>query len=141
MPSAARKQLPRTWRSRLRHGVNVFDASALLAYLQGEDGSAVVETALEAGGLCGAANWSEVAQKLRSHDRNWALSRSLLLSYGLVIEPVTVEDAEAAARSWQSGRGLSLADRLCLALGDRLDVPVLTADRAWGAAGRIQQIR
>jgi PIN domain nuclease of toxin-antitoxin system len=121
--------------------VNVFDASALLAYLQGEDGSAVVETALEAGGLCGAANWSEVAQKLRSHDRNWALSRSLLLSYGLVIEPVTVEDAEAAARSWQSGRGLSLADRLCLALGDRLDVPVLTADRAWGAAGRIQQIR
>jgi PIN domain nuclease of toxin-antitoxin system len=122
-------------------GVSVFDASALLAYLQGEDGSAIVETALEAGGACGAANWSEVAQKVCGHGRDWVLSRSLLLSYGLVIEPVTVDDAERAATSWRSGQGLSLADRLCLALGDRLDVPVLTADRAWGVAGRIRQIR
>ncbi len=121
--------------------MNVFDASALLAYLQGEDGSAVVEAALEAGGACCAANWSEVAQKVHRHDRDWALSRSLLLSYGLVIEPVTVDDAERAARSWRSGQGLSLADRLCLALGDRLDAPVLTADRAWGVSGRIRQIR
>ncbi len=101
----------------------------------------MVETALEAGGVCGAANWSEVAQKVRDHNRDWVLSRSLLLSYGLVIEPVTVDDAERAARGWHSDQGLSLADRLCLALGDRLDVPVLTADRTWGAKGRIRQIR
>jgi len=37
--------------------------------------------------------------------------------------------------------GLSLADRLCLALGERLDAEVLTADRSWGSGGRIQQIR
>lgn len=122
-------------------GVSVFDASALLAYLQGEDGSAMVESALEAGGVCGAANWSEVAEKVRGHSRDWALSRSLLLSYGLVIEPVTIDDAERAARSWQRGQDLSLADRLCLALGVRLDAPVLTADRARGVAGRIRQIR
>ncbi|MDA8265890.1 MAG: PIN domain-containing protein [Actinomycetota bacterium] len=121
--------------------MSVFDASALLAYLQGEDGSAMVESALEAGGVCGAANWSEVAEKVRGHSRDWALSRSLLLSYGLVIEPVTIDDAERAARSWQRGQDLSLADRLCLALGVRLDAPVLTADRAWGVAGRIRQIR
>ncbi len=121
--------------------MNVLDASALLAYLQGEDGSVVVEAALEAGGVCGAANWSEVAQKVHGHHRDWVLARSLLLSYGLVIEPVTVDDAEAAARSWPSNQGLSLADRLCLALGDRLDAPVLTADRAWGVSGRIRQIR
>jgi len=93
------------------------------------------------GGVCGAANWSEVAQKVRVHSREWVLSRSLLLSYGLVIEPVTVDDAERAARSWHSGQGLSLADRLCLAPGDRLDVPVPTADREWGVAGRVRQIR
>ncbi len=122
-------------------GVSVFDASALLAYLQGEDGSAMVESALEAGGVCGAANWSEVAEKVRGHSRDWALSRSLLLSYGLVVDPVTIDDAERAARSWQRGQDLSLADRLCLALGVRLDAPVLTADRAWGVAGRIRQIR
>jgi PIN domain nuclease of toxin-antitoxin system len=36
---------------------------------------------------------------------------------------------------------LSLADRLCLALAERLSAEVLTADRAWGRAGRIRQIR
>ncbi len=41
----------------------VFDASALLAYLRGEDGAEVVEQALDKGGACGAANWSEVAQR------------------------------------------------------------------------------
>ncbi len=122
-------------------GLTVFDASALLAFLQGEDGSVMVESYLEAGGICGAANWSEVAQKVRGHCRDWVLSRALLLSYGLVIEPVTADDAERAAKSWNPGQGLSLADRLCQALGDRLDVPVLTADRAWGSEGRIRQIR
>ena len=39
----------------------VLDASAILAFLQGEDGAAEVDAALEAGALCGAANWSEVA--------------------------------------------------------------------------------
>ena len=119
----------------------VFDSSALLAYLQGEEGSTVVERALEAGGACGAANWSEVAQKIRAHDRDWPLARALLLSYGLLVEPVTLDDAERAADSWREGLGFSLGDRLCMALGARLDAPVLTADTAWGSAGGIQQIR
>lgn len=121
--------------------MTVLDASALLAYLQGEAGSSVVEAALETGGSCGAANWSEVAQKVRGHGRDWPLARSLLLSYELAVEPVTREDAERAAEAWRAGQGLSLADRLCIALGDRLDVPVLTADRNWGTTKRIQQVR
>lgn len=121
--------------------MTVFDASALLAYLQGEDGSAVVESALEMGGACSAANWSEVAQVVQGHGRDWTLSRSLLRSFDLSVEPVTIDDAERAAKAWRRGQGLSLADRLCMALGDRLDAPVLTADRAWGNGGRIRQIR
>ena len=73
--------------------------------------------------------------------RDWDLVRALLESYGLQLEPVVVDDAEQAARSWQSGRGLSLADRLCLALADRVDEPVLSADLAWGVEGRVRQIR
>ncbi|MGI0151846.1 MAG: type II toxin-antitoxin system VapC family toxin [Thermoplasmata archaeon] len=121
----------------------VLDSSALLAYLQGEHGSPVVEDTLGAGGTCGAANWSEVAQKPRDHGGDWPLARSLLLSYSLVVEPVTIDDAERAADtgSGSDRRGLSLADRLCLALADRLDAPVLTADRAWGSSARVQQIR
>jgi ribonuclease VapC len=121
--------------------VNVFDASALLTFLQGEEGAAPVEEALRAGGACGAANWSEVAQKIRAQGRNWDLSRSLLISYGVQVESVTVNDAERAAQRWVRGQGLSLAGRLCMALGDRLDADIWTADQAWGTGGRIRQVR
>lgn len=61
---------------------------------------------------------------------------------GLVrIEPVIVEDAEVAALRWRSGQGLSLADRLCLALADRLGSTAWTADTGWGSAANINQIR
>jgi ribonuclease VapC len=63
------------------------------------------------------------------------------MSYPVEIEPVTVDDAERAALLWKPDSGLSLGDRLCLALGDRLDAPILTADRSWGSGGRIRQIR
>jgi PIN domain nuclease of toxin-antitoxin system len=122
--------------------VNVFDASALLTFLQGENGAAPVEEALRDGGACGAANWSEVAQKIRAHGRNWDLSRSLLVSYGVQVESVTIADAEWAAQKWVRGEGLSLADRLCMALGNRLDADIWTADQAWGTGDeRIRQIR
>jgi len=121
--------------------VNVFDASALLAFLQGEDGAAAVEAGLGDGGSCGTANWSEVAQKVRAHARDWSLARALLASYDLHLEPVSAEDAERAAAAWRPGCGLSLADRLCLALGQRLDAVVWTADRSWGSSDTIRQIR
>lgn len=121
--------------------MNVFDASALLAYLQGESGADLVESALTQHAICGAANWSEVAQKIEAKQRNWPLARSLLLSFNLKIEPVTQADAELAAGQWASNPELSLGDRLCLALAQRLDAPVWTADTAWGESERIRQIR
>ena len=117
------------------------DASAILAFLQGEDGVDVVESALVDGAKCGAANWSEVAQKVLAAGRDWEIVRALLTSYGMRVEPVTGDDAEWAARRWKRGDGLSLADRLCLALAERTDAQVLTADLAWGSAGRVTQIR
>jgi ribonuclease VapC len=119
----------------------VLDASALLAFVQGEPGAETVGAALESAARCGAANWSEVAQKVRSAGRDWDLVRALLRSYELEIESVTVGDAEWAASRWSRGEGLSLADRLCMALGERFEADVLTADRTWGTSGRITQIR
>lgn len=121
--------------------MNVLDASALLAYVQGEQGAADVEAVLEDGGIVGAANWSEVAQRVEVSGGRWDLTRALLASFDLVVEPVIAEDAEWAARKWRRGDGLSLADRLCLALGERLDAQIWTTDRAWGDEGRVQQIR
>ena len=119
----------------------VIDASALLAFLQGEPGADVVEQVLADGASCGAANWSEVAQKVLGAGRDWGLARALLQSYGLAIEPVTADDAEWAAHRWRRQEGLSLGDRLCLALGERLDTSILTADTGWGSEGRIRQLR
>ncbi len=121
--------------------MTVFDASALLAFLSGEAGALTVETTLEEGGRCSAANWSEVAQKVLSAGGDWDLSRALLLSYGVILEPVQAQDAEWAARRWRKGEGLSLADRLCLALAHRVGEDVLTADRTWGSAAGVRQIR
>ena len=120
---------------------SVLDASALLAFVRGEPGADRVEDQLLAGGFCGAANWSEVAQKVLAAGRDWDLARALLTSYGLVIEAVTTDDAEAAARRWRRGDGMSLADRLCHALADRLELDAWTADASWGRGPGVQQIR
>lgn len=121
--------------------MSVVDASVLLAFVQGEQGSDRAETVLAGGASCGAANWSEVAQKIRAAGRDWDLVRALLVSYDLTIEPVVESDGEWAALRWRRGEGLSLADRLCLALGERLDAEVWTADATWGSTGRIRQLR
>ncbi len=67
----------------------MFDASALLCFLQGESGADVVERELGRDPACSAVNWSEVAQKVITHGADWELARSLLLSFGIRIEPVT----------------------------------------------------
>lgn len=122
--------------------MTVLDASALLAYVQGEAGEAVVESALAAGdAVCGAANWSEVAQQLHARRGRWDLARALLLSFDLEIEPVTLDDAERAAELWEPRKGLSLGDRLCLALGERLKDRILTADQAWAGRPGVHLIR
>ncbi len=121
--------------------MTVLDASAILAFLQGEQGEDVVEAALLAGATCGAANWSEVAQEVLAAGREWRTAAALLASYELTVEPVTRADAEQAAAAWHQGSELSLADRLCLALAGRLEVTALTANRAWGSSDGVHQIR
>jgi PIN domain nuclease of toxin-antitoxin system len=121
--------------------VKVLDTSALLAYIQGEAGADLVEGALDDGAVCSAANWSEVMQKELDSGRDWAQTRALLFAWRFSVEPVTIEDAEWAAKRWKKDEGLSIADRLCLALGHRLNATVLTADSAGGESGLIQQIR
>ena len=64
---------------------------------------------------------------------------------GLEIVSFLPKDGEMAGRLWLQTRqaGLSLGDslrdgiaeRACLSLGVRLDVPVLTSDRIWATLG------
>lgn len=121
--------------------MTVLDASAILAFLQGEPGADRVEKALLEGAVCSAANWSEVVQKLQGRTGDWNLAVALLEAYEFSVEPVTRIDGEWAAMRWISAEGLSLADRLCLALGARQSSAVLTADRAWGSSSTVIQVR
>ena len=121
----------------------VVDASSVLVWLQDEPGADKAEPMLMEG-VIGAANWSEVLQKARQHGAPPEIVGRLLASFGLSVVDVNAADAETAAGLWRAGTALSLADRLCLALGLRLDLPVATADAAWSevAAGpRVLLIR
>ena len=110
----------------------VVDASVVLAWLQDEPGSDDAEPLLMEG-VIGAANWSEVIQKARQHGAPAEIVGRLLTSFGLTVIDVTADDAEIAADLWRQGSVLSLADRLCLALGVRTQHEVATADSAWTA--------
>lgn len=110
----------------------VLDASAVLAYLHREPGWDKVRAAI--GEACiGAVNWSEIAQKATRKGLNVETARVLLTEVGLTIVPFSARQAEVAAHLWEKthSRGLSLADRACLALAMEQQAPVLTADRVW----------
>lgn len=108
------------------------DASALLAMLQGEPGGEMVELVLEHS-VMSTVNWSEVVQKSLARGVPVEGMRQEVEALGLRFEPFTTEDGEQAAAFREPTRklGLSLGDRACLALGYRLGLPVLTADRLW----------
>jgi PIN domain nuclease of toxin-antitoxin system len=116
----------------------VLDASALLAYLLREPGEDVVANALAGGLVMSAVNLSEVLSKLAVVGADARAALESLVSRGIVggtvsVIPFTEDDALACAalRPGTASAGLSLADRGCLALAERLDLPALTADRTW----------
>lgn len=119
----------------------ILDTSALLAFLQNEPGAEKVGELLTTGARCSSVNWSEVAQKVRAGGGDWRVAAAILLSFSIKVVPATIEDAEAAAGLWERGSGLSLADRFCLALRERLGGTAWTADTAWGSSDQIRQIR
>ena len=112
--------------------ITLMDSSALLAFLWGESGTDEVMAAFSRGGaMCTAANWSEVVAKVTSRGQDWSLAETALLGQGLMIIPVTTPDAVTAGLLWATYPFLSLGDRLCLAVGQRLQAIIITADRAW----------
>jgi PIN domain nuclease of toxin-antitoxin system len=110
----------------------VLDASALLALLQGEPGSAVVLRHASESWIS-AANMAEVYGKLVT--RGIPSEPAIEMAFGAVKGVLAFNDWQArlTAELLQQTRtlGLSLGDRACLALGMQRKLPVLTADKAW----------
>lgn len=121
------------------------DASALLALLFAEPGAETVADAIASGAMISAVNLSEVATVLVRHqqDPEKILGR---VREQFLVQPFSDADAIAAARLYPktSAKGLSLGDRACLALAQRLGVTALTAEHAWAELGlniQVQLIR
>lgn len=105
----------------------------MLAWLQQEPGGERVGAFIEEG-IVTAANWSEILQKARQHGADPQEVGLMLRSLGLEVTEITREDGERAAAIWEKGTPLSVGDRLCLAVGLRLRLPVVTTDALWEKA-------
>jgi ribonuclease VapC len=110
----------------------VLDASALLAFVNREPGAEKV-TAVLGEAMISAVNLCEVVTKLAL--RGSAPDRILATLTESELEVVDFDRALAEAAGLLAvhtrGRGLSLGDRVCLALARREGVAALTADNAW----------
>lgn len=110
----------------------VLDASVILAVLFKEpggdprylsDGKAAIS----------AVNFAEVVSRLAVAGADGAQISRILPPLGLEVIDFDEQLALDAGllRPLTQNLGLSLADRACLALARRLQLPALTADRAW----------
>ncbi|HKV01746.1 MAG TPA: type II toxin-antitoxin system VapC family toxin [Ktedonobacteraceae bacterium] len=111
----------------------VLDASALMALFHQELGSDKVEQAIEDGAAISTVNLSEVASKLNELGTPEKLIQTVINVLELNIVDFNTELAYKAGllRPLTKRAGLSLGDRACLALAQNLNLPALTADRAW----------
>lgn len=114
---------------------SILDASALIAFLHDESGADAVVEALAATATISVVNWAEALSKIAADGNDPQQVAASLQSDDapLRIEPLNEADCVTIARlrPLTKAQGLSLADRACLALAQRLDLPVLTADREW----------
>lgn len=110
----------------------VLDSSAVLAVMKREPGAKAVSDALESC-ILSAVNAAEIVSKLIELGASPAEATQSLKEFGCTIVAV---DAELGLRAGEliavtRSKGLSLGDRICLALAEREDLTALTADRAW----------
>jgi ribonuclease VapC len=110
----------------------VADASAVIAVLVGEPFTRFEPSRLTNASIS-AVNLSEVLTRLQEIGMPDSAAASAVGRLNLRVIVFDEPQARATARLRPVTRqaGLSLGDRACLALGDRLGCPVVTADRVW----------
>jgi PIN domain nuclease of toxin-antitoxin system len=112
--------------------VIVLDASALLALINREPGWEVVARAAAGDdATISAVNYSEVLQKAARVGIAAEEIDAALDELAITITPFGRLDARLAASFYRHRSDLSLADRVCLALGRSLSSTTYTSDRSW----------
>jgi PIN domain nuclease of toxin-antitoxin system len=110
----------------------VLDASAVIAWLVGENGADVVRDAVADVAALSTVNLAEILAKIGDRGGDVGEVHSQLVDV-LDVTPFDEEQAgeSAIVRSITRSYDVSLGDRACLALGRVFDLPVLTADCRW----------
>src|SRR6478672_5167849 len=108
---------------------SVLDASAVLAVVLQERGEDRVNDAIDDGAVILSVNLAEVITTMLQRGMSEARTRAILSTINAQIVPFDEDLAYRAAllRATTRLAGLSLGDRACLALAERLGVPALTA--------------
>ena len=110
----------------------VLDASALLSLVNKEPGwELVARQAVNQDVTISAVNYAEVLQKANRLGVDAEAIDALMDTLGLTVSPFSRLDARLAASFYRHRSGLSLADRVCLALARSVTSPAYTADRLW----------
>jgi PIN domain nuclease of toxin-antitoxin system len=123
----------------------VLDASALLAFLREEPGSERVESVLGRS-VISSVSIAEVLTLALDHGGTLPQAFPAVTRLPITKNSFEIYDAYLAAslRPATKHLGLSLGDRVSLALGMRLGLPVLTTDGTWqdiAASIEIEPIR
>ncbi len=110
----------------------VLDASALLVYLNQEEGSNLVEEHIDSASIS-SVNLSEVVGKLKDKKISEKDIDLILKLLPCGVEDFNKDQALIAAdiKSKTSALRLSLGDRACLALAINKKAVALTADQVW----------
>ena len=110
----------------------VLDSSAIMAVLNSEPGQDIVLPLLQ-GAQVSTLIVAEVATILVRTGWRPEAAADRVEALEFVAHDFTYDRAVAAGllMAKTAGRGLSLADRACVALALELDLPVFTADRSW----------
>ena len=110
----------------------VLDASALLALIHHEPGWQVVaREAINNDATISSVNYAEVLQKSARRGVPAEDVDGELDALNITVSSFGRLDARLAASFYRHRSGLSLADRVCLALARSLSSPAYTTDRLW----------
>ncbi len=120
----------------------VLDASAILALLNSETGSEIVQPLLPRA-FVSTVNLAEVSARLTAAGMSASEIQEVVGLLGLSVVDFDQETAFASGELYRRTQpaGLSLGDRACLALAQKMGAVAITADRAWLAVETGIQIR
>ena len=120
----------------------VLDASAVLAYLRSEPGGETVGAHLT-GSIMSAVNYSEVLKKSVEYGGSADVTAELLDRAQIQLISFDKRQAKLSAELWPLVRtkGLSFADRACLALGMSTGLAVITTDKRMSETAASADVR